>query len=91
MQMPRWNGIGKPPALHLNTATKIRDKYRAIWSQDWPHDDRYLNELWFEAGDEAARLNDRYALVLNAMRENDSTIPPEYGRVAEPASTTVEN
>lgn len=81
--MPRRNANARvEPALHKNTASKIRAKYREIWSQEWPHDDRYLNQLWFTAGDETPRLDERYAIVLNAMRECDETIPAEYGRVA---------
>ena len=79
--MPRWNGIGKKPALHKHTAGKIREKYFTIWSQDWPFDDRYLNELWFNTDDGYLTIQERYESVLNAMRECDGTIPAEYGRM----------
>ena len=28
---------------------RLRTDYNTTWSRDWPEDDEYLTELWFEA------------------------------------------
>lgn len=79
--MPR--GLSKRghllPLLHKHTAAKLRAAYRTTWGQEWPHDDRYLKQLWDEAGQAADRLQQRHELVQMSMRECDSTIPESYG------------
>jgi hypothetical protein len=77
-EMPR-RASGQPPLLHAHTAAKLRAEYRKQWGQDWPHDDRYLKQLWDEAARQADRLQQRHRLVQIAMRECDTTIPESYG------------
>lgn len=74
-----------PPLLHKHTAAKLRAAYRRQWGQDWPHDDRYLKQLWDEAGLQTDRLQQRHELVQTFMRECDPTIPESYG--APPAGS----
>lgn len=79
--MPRGFSRGGPlpPLLHKHTAANLRAAYRKTWGQEWPHDDRYLKQLWDEAGRQADRLHERRELVQTLMRECDSTVPESYG------------
>lgn len=70
--------------LHAATAKMLRTRYTAIWTQSWPEDDHFLKILWDHTKPphynpyEARRLE-----CLNAMRENDTTIPASYGQVSQ--------
>lgn len=62
--------------MHKHTRAKLRAKYKETWGQEWPHDNRYLQQLWEEAGKlcDYARDPARHDIVQNAMRECDDTI-----------------
>lgn len=58
---------------------RLRAEYLTTWSREWPHDDEYLSELWFEekvnAGASEAQktgqsIQDSYSETLVRMREN---------------------
>lgn len=74
----RPRGRRTPELLHKHTAARLRAEYSKQWGQDWPHDDRYLKQLWDETRT-ADRLDQRHRLVQMAMRECDATIPASYG------------
>ena len=88
--MPRRSSRGQPlpGLLHKHTAAKLSAAYRKQWGQDWPHDDRYLKQLWDETKTKTDRVHERHQLVQMAMRECDTTIPADYG--SPPADSVAE-
>lgn len=57
----------------------LRAEYLETWSRDWPHDDDYLSELWFEEKVNAGASETQktgpsikvaYSETLVRMREN---------------------
>ena len=65
-------------AITSYTAKELRSRYQAAWSRDWPEDNKYLTELWFEAKKALGipRISRKYNIeavrkyTLITMREN---------------------
>jgi hypothetical protein len=74
---PGTKGFDLPRGLEQSTRG-ARDAYARMWEQEWPHDDAYLRQLA-----RAIRPGETHAcaVLLNAMREQDDTIPASYGAV----------
>lgn len=62
--------------IFAGTIRKLRNEYFDTWERQWPHDDKYLAELWLDSRKDLNNLRGSqnlapvYERTLLYMREN---------------------